>query len=190
MPPSAPRSLAASPNLAAGVGLTWQAPATQGSSPVTGYRIYRATGGGALASLVTVDNVLDVHRRLGGQRHDVPLRRRRAERRRRGRPSGEVTAVRGTAPGAPGSLTATATKSGIALTWAAPTSNGGSAITGYRVYRGTAGGGDDVLRRGRPERHRHDRHHGGEADEVLLPGHRGQRARRGAFTAEVNATAK
>ena len=54
----------------------------------------------------------------------------------------EVVAVRGTAPTAPRNLTATATKSGIALTWVAPSSNGGTAITGYRVYRGTTSGGE------------------------------------------------
>ena len=31
------------PNLAAGVGLTWQPPAVQGTFPTTGYRIYRGT---------------------------------------------------------------------------------------------------------------------------------------------------
>ena len=58
VPPSAPQSLAASPNLAAGVGLTWQAPAVQGTFPVTGYRIYRGTGGATPTPLVTVGNVL------------------------------------------------------------------------------------------------------------------------------------
>ena len=58
VPPSVPRSLAASPNLAAGVGLTWQAPLIAGSSPVTGYRVYRGTGGGAVTPLVTIGNLL------------------------------------------------------------------------------------------------------------------------------------
>ena len=135
-----PRSLVASPNLAAGVGLTWQAPATAGSSPVTGYRIYRGTGGGVATPLVTVGNVLsftDASVSNGTTyRYAVSALSAAGE----GPKTAEVAAARGTAPSAPRSLTAAATKSGIALTWAAPSSTGGSAITGYRVYRGTTAG--------------------------------------------------
>ena len=42
------------------------------------------------------------------------------------------------APSAPQSLQATAGNAQVSLAWTAPSSNGGSAITGYRVYRGTA----------------------------------------------------
>jgi hypothetical protein len=140
VPPSVPRSLVASPNLAAGVALSWQPPLTAGSSPVTGYRIYRATGGAAVAPLVTVGSVLaftDASVSNGTTyRYAVAAISAAGE----GPKTAEVTAVRGTAPSAPRNLTATATKSGIALTWAAPTSTGGSAVTGYRVYRGTTPG--------------------------------------------------
>ncbi len=43
-----------------------------------------------------------------------------------------------TAPSAPQSLQATAGNAQVSLTWTAPASDGGSPITGYRVYRGTA----------------------------------------------------
>jgi hypothetical protein len=47
------------------------------------------------------------------------------------------------APQAPRSLAATAPKPGqVVLTWQAPASNGGSAITGYWIYRGTSSGGE------------------------------------------------
>ena len=45
-----------------------------------------------------------------------------------------------TAPGAPTGVTATATgRNGITLGWTAPGSNGGSAITGYRIWRSLDG---------------------------------------------------
>jgi hypothetical protein len=137
VPPSAPRSLAASPNLAAGVGLTWEAPVSQGTSAVTGYRIYRATGSGSYASLVQVGNVLaytDASVSNGTTyRYQVAAMSAAGV----GAKSAEVVAARGTAPAAPANLTATVSKSGIVLKWAAPASNGGSPVTGYRVYRGT-----------------------------------------------------
>jgi hypothetical protein len=36
-------------------------------------------------------------------------------------------------------------KKGINLAWSPPSSNGGSAITGYRVYRGTSPGTETLL---------------------------------------------
>jgi hypothetical protein len=139
-PPSAPRSLAASPNLASGVGLGWQPPSSEGTAPVTGYRIYRATGTGPLALHVSIGAVLgysDAAVENGtSYRYAVAAVSAAGE----GPRTAEVTAVRGTPPSAPRSLKASATKSGIALSWAPPSSDGGSAVTGYRVYRGTSSG--------------------------------------------------
>ena len=49
-----------------------------------------------------------------------------------------------TVPSAPSGLTATAGNASVALTWTAPTSDGGSAITGYDVYVGTVSGGESA----------------------------------------------
>ena len=49
------------------------------------------------------------------------------------------------APSAPTSLTATAGNAVVQLSWTAPTSDGGSAITGYRVYRGISAGSEAPL---------------------------------------------
>ena len=47
-------------------------------------------------------------------------------------------------PGAPTSLGATAGNTQVSLSWTAPSSNGGSAITGYDVYVGTSAGGEST----------------------------------------------
>ena len=49
-----------------------------------------------------------------------------------------------TAPGAPTGLKAAAGNTKVTLTWTAPAANGGSAITGYWVYVGTASGAESA----------------------------------------------
>ena len=56
--------------------------------------------------------------------------------------------IAGTPPGAPTGLTATAGNAQASLSWTAPSSDGGVAITSYRVYRGTASGGETLLTTG------------------------------------------
>lgn len=60
LPPSAPRNLGANPGPGLGqITLTWQAPASDGGTPVTNYRIYRRPAtGGPYAMVATVGNVL------------------------------------------------------------------------------------------------------------------------------------
>jgi peptidoglycan/xylan/chitin deacetylase (PgdA/CDA1 family) len=49
------------------------------------------------------------------------------------------------APGAPSLSGAVGGNGSVGLQWSAPASDGGSAITGYDVYRGTASGGETLL---------------------------------------------
>ena len=55
---------------------------------------------------------------------------------------GSFSSNASTAPSAPQNLQATAGNSQISLSWSVPSSNGGSAITGYYIYRGTTSGGE------------------------------------------------
>ncbi|MDO8429737.1 MAG: fibronectin type III domain-containing protein, partial [bacterium] len=48
-------------------------------------------------------------------------------------------------PNAPRDLTATGGTGQIILNWQAPSSDGGSAITNYKIYRGTTSGGETLL---------------------------------------------
>src|SRR5262249_53950535 len=50
-----------------------------------------------------------------------------------------------TVPGAPALNTATRGNGTVSLAWSAPASNGGSAITNYRVYRSTSSGTETLL---------------------------------------------
>ncbi|MGI0068645.1 MAG: fibronectin type III domain-containing protein, partial [Nitrosopumilaceae archaeon] len=50
-----------------------------------------------------------------------------------------------TAPTAPQNLVATAGNALVSLSWQAPASNGGSAITSYNIYRGTSSSGETLL---------------------------------------------
>ena len=50
--------------------------------------------------------------------------------------------VPATVPGAPTNVSATAGNAQVQLSWTAPSSDGGSAITGYDVYQGTSSGGE------------------------------------------------
>jgi PKD repeat protein len=56
--------------------------------------------------------------------------------------------IAGTPPGAPTGLTAAAGTGQVSLGWTPPASNGGVDISSYRVYRGTASGGETLLTSG------------------------------------------
>src|SRR5439155_994196 len=140
--PSAPQNLQATAGPLT-VALTWDAPSTNGGSPITGYKIYRSTSSGTEAGFASLGNVtsytntgltpgvtyfykIKAVNSLGVSAY-----------------SNEASATPTTpptAPSAPQNLQATAGTRNATLTWDAPSSNGGSAITGYKVYRSTSSG--------------------------------------------------
>ena len=50
-----------------------------------------------------------------------------------------------TPPSAPQNLQATPGNAQVSLTWSAPASDGGSQLTGYKLYRGLSPGGEDLV---------------------------------------------
>ena len=90
-------------------------------------------------------------------------------------------------PGAPTGLNAIAGDGQVALSWTAPSFDGGSSISHYIVYRGTAPNPTGVLTTvpARDELHRHERR---QRDDLLLQGVRRQQWKRGGREVERGRT--
>jgi len=129
------------------VSLGWSAPASTGGAPITGYRIYRGASSGdetVLATLANVTGYTDSDVTNGTAYYykvsavtvlgEGPLSNERS-----------ATPHVITAPGPPTLNTATPGNGEVTLSWAPPASDGGSAITGYKVFRGTSSGGETLL---------------------------------------------
>src|SRR5207247_1557209 len=137
--PSAPQNLQATAGIR-NATLTWDAPSSNGGSAITGYKVYRSTSSGAETGYVTIGNVTSFtnigltpgvtyfYKVLAVNSAGLsPL-------------SNEASATPTTVPTAPQNLQATAGVRNATLTWNAPSTNGGSPITGYKVYRSTSSG--------------------------------------------------
>ena len=135
------------PLAGAAVGLAWTAPTSSGSGPVTGYRIYVGPDGRTWATLATIGNTLSfTHTNVvnGSTLYYIVAA---ISAYGEGPWSNTVVAQRALPPTAPTSPAAAPAngKSGLTLTWNSPTSNGGSPVTGYRIFRGTAAGSGTFL---------------------------------------------
>ncbi len=139
--PGAPQNL----NAVAGdssVSLSWNAPASNGGSAITGYAIYRSTTSGA--GYAWVANVTGTsHTDTGltnGQAYYYIVKAYNVA--GEGPASGQASATPSTAtvPSAPQDVNAVAGDGSVSLSWNAPASNGGSVITGYSIYRSTTSG--------------------------------------------------
>ena len=168
--PGAPTGVTAAAHRNAQSVVSWTAPASNGGAPITNYTVTSLAGGPRPAppaptscTVTGLTNGDQLH--LHGDRHQRLGHRRRPRRRRR-------PIIPATTPGAPTNVTATNhANSQSAVSWTAPASNGGSAITGYTVTSS-----------GWPDLHHHRGHHlhGDRADQrhrLHLHGHGHQQRR-------------
>ncbi len=135
--PAAPQNLQAT----AGNGqitLTWQAPSTNGGSPITNYKIHRSISPGSEIYLTTVGNVTTYTdtNLTNGQPYYYKVSAVNGV--GEGPLSEELSLPAITISAAPRNLQAAAGNGFITLTWQTPTYNGCSNITNYIIYRGNA----------------------------------------------------
>src|SRR5262249_52821170 len=145
--PGAPNLTGAAPGTNS-VSLAWSAPSSNGGSAITNYKVYRSTASGTETLLTTLGNVTsftDTGLAAGvTYYYQVTAVNAPGESARSNEMSAPPTAA-ATAPGAPPPTGATRGNTTASLAWTAPTSNGGSPITGYRVYRSTSSGTETLL---------------------------------------------
>lgn len=125
------------------ITLNWTTPASNGGSAITFYLIYQGTTSGGetfAAMLSSSQHTYSISSLTIGQTYffkvaavnDVGI----------GANSTEASATTITVPTAPLTLSATAGNNQVTLNWTAPTSNGGSLIIGYIIYRGLSVGSE------------------------------------------------
>ena len=136
VPPGAPTAVTGTAGNGS-VALNWSAPASDGGSPITGYRVTPYVGGvpqtpistGSTATSYNVTGLVNgttytftvaAINALGAGADSAPS-------------AGITPIVAQTVPGSPTSVVGVAGDKSVALSWNAPTSNGGSSITSYRI---------------------------------------------------------
>ena len=142
--PGAPTGLTATASGYTTINLVWNAPASDGGSPITGYKIEVSRIGtftDLVANTTSTDTTYAHTGLAAGATRQYRVSAINAD--GTGLPSNVATATTdaATVPGAPTGLTATASgTTTINLSWRAPVDNGGSVILRYRVEVSSDGG--------------------------------------------------
>jgi fibronectin type 3 domain-containing protein len=136
--PGAPLGLSATAGPGVGeISLVWDAPAADGGTPVTGYVLYRGLTIDSMEAVATVEGTSHLDTLLeAGTTYLFAVRAVNGV--GEGPASSVVDATTFAVPGAVTDFIASAGPGvgEITLTWAAPDEDGGTEITGYRVFRG------------------------------------------------------
>ena len=118
--------------------VSWTAPSSTGGAAITGYRIEQSTNGGTSWTVAVANTAsTSTSQVVTGLINDTPYQFRVAAINSVGTgpnsaATNSVTPTR-SVPGAPTAVTAVAGNAEAIVGWVAPTSTGGSAITGYRI---------------------------------------------------------
>jgi fibronectin type 3 domain-containing protein len=146
-PPGAPTLNTASGGNGS-VALAWSAPSSNGGAAISGYKVYRGTSAGGETLLATVANVTSWTDSTAVNGATYYYKVSAVNSVGEGAKSNELSATpvaSATVPGAPTLNSAGGGNGSVSLSWSAPGSNGGAAISGYKVYRGTSAGGETLL---------------------------------------------
>jgi fibronectin type 3 domain-containing protein len=127
------------------VTLTWQPPEDKGGLPISGYMVYRGTESNEESPLTAIGNEvfhLDLDLTNGlTYFYKVTAINALGE----GPQSNETSSTPCSRPSEPRNLVATAGDREVALSWIAPVSDGGFAISGFVISRGSSPGGESLL---------------------------------------------
>jgi hypothetical protein len=146
-PPSAPQSLTAT-GADASVTLNWAAPSSDGGSQVTDYTVYRGTSPGSEVLIASSGGALTYTDTglTNGQPYYYVVHAVNVV--GEGSASNEASATPQpsiTPPSAPRNLAVAPFRPhGLRLTWLAPLTDGGSDVTAYQIWRGTAPGAETL----------------------------------------------
>jgi hypothetical protein len=123
------------------VTLTWAAPASNGGNAINAYRVERSTNGVTWTVLTSTASATTRTYNATGLTNAVKYRFRVSAHNSGGYGTVSHTLLIApkAVPRAPGKPVVVASSKKVKLSWAAPSSRGGSAITGYRVQRSLDG---------------------------------------------------
>jgi hypothetical protein len=135
--PSAPGTPVAAANSATSVSVSWTAPTSSNGSPVTSYTVTASPGGQTCTSTTTLS--CTVNSLTNGTSYTFKVTATNAFGTGSSSPSSNAV-IAASVPGYPTAVSATVTSStSVTVTWSAPYSNGGAAITSYTATASPGG---------------------------------------------------